>query len=668
MTIEEKCITTIRCLAIDAVEKANSGHPGAPMALAPAAFALWMNVLRYNPENPHWFDRDRFVLSNGHASMLQYAILHLTGYNISMEDIKTFRQLGSITAGHPEYGLTPGIETTTGPLGQGIMSAVGMAMAEAHLAAIFNKNQFKIVDHYTYVFCSDGDLMEGASHEAASLAGHLGLGKLIFLYDDNHITIEGNTDLTYNDDVVKRFEAYNWHVQKLENAANDVTKITEAFQQAKDVEDKPSLIILRTHIGYGSPNKQDTSGVHGSPLGDKEVALTKAFYDWPEQAFYVPDDVKNFMSSAIAKGVKEEQQWKELLKQYRVDNAELVQQFNQYLDLEIPEDLGEKLPVYKSADGDIATRTVTSHVINAIASKLPWLIGGSADLGESTQTLLKASGYFSKVAYNNRNIDWGIREHVMCAASGGMMIHGGVRPFAATYFVFSDYAKPAIRIAAIMSLPVIYVMTHDSIGLGEDGKTHQPIEQLITFRAMPNMVLMRPADANEAVSAWKVAITRKEGPTMLVLTRQKVPVFDRDLVAGAEGLSKGAYILSKEKGEQPDILLMATGSEVHLILDAQARLSQSGIDARVISMPCWEIFRQQPKAYRDAMLPPAVKQRLAVEAAAPEGWHEWVGCDGAIIAMHDFGASAPAKDLLKHFGFTVDNIVDTTIKMLSQRP
>lgn len=666
MNLQEKCITTIRCLAIDAVEKANSGHPGAPMALAPAAFALWMNVMRYNPKNPHWFNRDRFVLSNGHASMLQYAVLHLTGYAISMEDIKSFRQLGSITAGHPEHGLTPGIETTTGPLGQGIMSAVGMAMAEAHLAAIFNKSETKIVDHYTYVICSDGDFMEGASHEAASLAGHLGLGKLIFLYDDNHITIEGNTNLAYNDDVAARFEAYNWHVQKLENAANDVTAITEAFNQAKAVTDKPSLIMLRTHIGYGSPNKQDTPGVHGSPLGDKEVALTKDFYGWPHEPFYVPEEVTDFMLGAVTKGAEEEQKWNELLRDYTANEKELAQQFEQYLKQDLPRGWDKDLPVYKPAHGEVATRTVTSDFINKIAPQLPWLVGGSADLGESTQTLLKTSGYFSRIDYTDRNIDWGIREHVMCAASAGMVVHGGVRAYAATYFVFTDYAKPAIRIAAIMELPVIYVMTHDSIGLGEDGKTHQPVEQLITFRAMPNIVTIRPADANEAVVAWKVAVERKEGPTMLVLTRQKVPVFNREEVASEDGLWKGAYILSKEKGTTPDILLIATGSEVQLILTAQKELQKSGIDARVISMPCWELFREQTQAYKDEVFPPAITQRLAVEAAAPEGWHEWVGASGQIIAMRDFGASAPAKDLFKHFGFTIENVVNTALKMLSK--
>ncbi len=666
MTIEEKCIDAIRCLAIDAVEKANSGHPGAPMALAPAAFALWMKHLRYNPHNPAWFNRDRFILSNGHASMLQYAVLHLTGYAVSMDDLKQFRQLGSITAGHPEHGLTPGVETTTGPLGQGFMTAVGMALAEAHLAAVFNKDDIKLVDHYTYVFCSDGDLMEGASHEAASIAGNLGLGKLIYLYDNNHITIEGDTDLTYADNVAMRFKAYNWHVQDLGDVANDIDKISDAFQKAKEVTDKPSMIILRTHIGYGSPNKQDTSGVHGSPLGEKEVALTKEFYGWPEEPFFVPDDVKEYMGKAVAKGASQEKEWIDVLNQFKGKYPQLAELFDQYLKQELPTDWDKDIPVYKPADGDKATRSVTTDVTSAITSKLPWLIGGSADLGESTSTMMKVSGFIAKGKFENRNIAWGIREHAMCAASLGMTVHGGVRIFAATYFCFTDYAKPAIRMSAIMEQPVIYVMTHDSIGLGEDGKTHQPIEQLITFRALPNTVVIRPADANEAAYAWRAAIQRKEGPTMLVLSRQKLPIFDRDKTGAPDGVLKGAYILSKEHGDKPDVILIGTGSEVQLILAAQKPLQDAGINVRVVSMPSWELFRQQDKPYRNEILPPTAILRLAVEAAAPEGWHEWVGSEGEIIGMTSFGESAPAKDLFKHFGFTTDNIVDKVKKMVSQ--
>ena len=667
MTIEEKCIDAIRCLSIDAVEKANSGHPGAPMALAPAAFTLWMKHLRYNPRNPAWFNRDRFVLSNGHASMLQYAVLHLTGYDISMNDLESFRQLGSITAGHPEHGLTPGIETTTGPLGQGFMTAVGMAMAEAHLAACFNKKDQKIVDHYTYVFCSDGDLMEGASHEAASIAGHLGLGKLIYLYDNNHITIEGDTNLTYSDDVAMRFEAYHWHVQDLGETANDINVLSDAFRKAKEATDKPSMIILRTHIGYGSPNKQDTAEAHGSPLGDKEVTLTKEFYGWPDKPFFVPDDVYEYMHHAVEHGAQQEKDWNNGLNEYKNKYPDLANLFVQYLKQELPPDWNKDMPAYKPADGPMATRSVSPVIIDLLAPKMPWLIGGSADLGDSTQTIMKSSGYFAKGRYENRNMAWGIREHGMCAASSGMQLHGGVRPFASTYFVFTDYAKPAIRLAAIMGLPVIYVMTHDSIGLGEDGKTHQPIEQLITFRAMPDIVVIRPADANESVYAWQAAIRRKDGPTILVLTRQKLPIFDRDKVAGAEGVLKGAYVLSPGQGNQPAALLIATGSEVQLVLEAQKQLQESGINVRVVSMPSWEIFRQQPETYRDEVLPPSVRLRLAVEAASPEGWHEWVGEEGEVMGMTQFGASAPFKDLFLHFGFTVEKIMDKVKQMISSK-
>jgi transketolase len=656
MTIEEKCIDTIRCLAMDAVQKANSGHPGTPMALAPAAYTLWMDHLKYNPKNPKWFNRDRFVLSNGHSSMLQYAVLHLTGYAITLDDIKNFRQYKSITPGHPEYGMTPGIETTTGPLGQGIMTAVGMAIAETHLAAIFNKED-KIIDHHTYVFCSDGDLMEGASHEAGSVAGHLGLGKLICLYDDNHISIEGDTALTYSDDVSKRFEAYHWHVQNLGDKGNDIAAISEAFANAKAVTDKPSMIILRTHIGYGSPHKQDTAGAHGSPLGEDEIKLTKKFYGWPEdEKFLVPDDVKVNMHKAIEKGRTLEADWNELLYKFKIDQPDLSKLFDQYLNQHLPIGWDSDIPVYKPEDGVKATRSVTADVINAIAPKIPWLMGGSGDLEPSTETMIKSSGYFSKQHYENRNMAWGIREHLMCAASSGMQLHGGVRSYASTFFIFTDYARPAIRLACIMELPVIYVMTHDSIGLGEDGTTHQPIEQLASLRALHNMCLIRPADANEAAVAWRIAVERKEGPTMLVLTRQKLSVVDRNKYAKAENVRKGAYILSPEKSKA-DIILIATGSEVEIILKAQEELYKQNIDARVISMPSWELFRAQPKKYIDEVLPPATKKRIAVEAASPLGWNEWVGDEGKIIAINHFGVSAPYKEIYEHFGITVENVI-----------
>jgi transketolase len=666
MTIEEKCINAIRCLSMDAVQKANSGHPGTPMALAPSAYVLWMNHLRFNPKDPSWLNRDRFVLSNGHASMLQYAILHLTGYDISLEDLKRFRQWDSVTPGHPEYGLTPGIETTTGPLGQGIMTAVGLAMAEAHLAAIFNREQ-KIIDHYTYVFCSDGDLMEGASHEAGSLAGHLGLGKLICLYDNNHITIEGKTSLAYSDDVAERFRAYHWHVQDLGEAGNDLETISEAFEQAKKATDRPSMILLRTHIGYGSPNKQDTPEAHGSPLGEEEVKRTKAFYGWPtDKQFWVPEEVEAHMRQAVDKGARSQQQWEKTMQEYRSQHPELYDKLQQYLTQPLKEGWDGRVKTYQPSDGPMATRQVSADFLNAVADSLPWVLGGSGDLEPSTLTMIKSSGYFEKGDYQGRNIAYGIREHVMCAASSGLALHG-LRPYAATFFIFTDYARPAIRLAAIMGLPVIYVMTHDSIGLGEDGTTHQPVEHLASFRAMPHIHVIRPADMNEGNYAWRAALARKDGPTMLVLTRQKLPVLDRKQAGGAEGTLKGAYVLCEEPGEGLDMVLIGTGSEVQLVWEAQQQLHREGISARVVSMPCWELFRQQPASYRNAVLPPDCPKRLAVEAGSAEGWEEWVGDDGRVIGISRFGSSAPAKELFIHYGFTVDHVVKTAKELLGKQ-
>lgn len=665
MDINEKCIDTIRCLAMDAVQKANSGHPGTPMALAPAAFTLWMKHLHYNPKNPNWFNRDRFILSNGHASLLQYAVLYLCGYDISLEDIKNFRQWHSNTPGHPEHGLTPGIETTTGPLGQGLTNAVGMAMAEAHLASIFNRD-IVLIDHFTYVFCSDGDLMEGASHEAASLAGHLGLGKLIWLFDNNNITIEGEASLSCSDDVAKRFEGYRWHVQELTDGGNDIETISNALENAKEVKNKPSIIILKTHIGYGS-SKQDTSAAHGSPLGEEVIKETKEFYKWPDDAkFLVPDEVKAYMNTMIGKGADWEKEWNSTYKNYKAQYPELAEQFDNYLGQDLPKDWDKKVPVYSPKDGPKATREVNTDFINAIADKVPWLMGGSGDLEPSTLTLIKTSSYLSKENYHNRNIAYGIREHSMCGATSGLALHGGIRPFAATFFIFTDYARPAIRLACIMELPVIYVMTHDSIGLGEDGTTHQPIEHLASFRAMPNMCLIRPADANEASYAWRYAMRRKNGPTMLVLTRQKLPIFDRETVASAEGVMRGAYVLSPEKGAEPKVILIATGSEVQLILESQKELLEENIDARIVSMPSWEIFRKQPPAYRNSVLPPSCKLRLAVEAGATQGWEEWVGENGEVLGISIFGTSAPAKEIFKHYGFTAENIVRKVTKMVKQ--
>lgn len=658
MSLDELCITTIRTLAIDAVQKANSGHPGAPMALAPLAYVLWTKIMHYNPENPNWLNRDRFILSNGHASMLLYAMLYLTGYDLSLDDLKSFRQWESKTPGHPEFGLAPGVETTTGPLGQGFMNAIGMALAEAHLAATYNRDKYNIIDHYTYVLCGDGDFMEGASHEAASLAGHLGLGKLICLYDDNHISIEGPTDLAYSDNVKGRFESYHWHVQDLGESANDLNTLTSALKIAQEEKDKPSLIIVRSHIGYGSPNMQDSSEVHGSPLGEEEVKLTKKSYGWPEnEHFLVPQKVLSSMRESVERGRKFEHEWQKRHHDYQDAFPELAKQLEAALLAKLPQDWDKNIPDFKSSDGSLATRNVSGNVLNALAGKIPWLVGGSADLSPSTKTLIKSSGYLAKDGYENRNIAWGVREHVMCAACSGMALHGGIRPYASTFFVFTDYARPSIRLAAIMGLPVIYVMTHDSIGVGEDGPTHQPIEHLASLRAIPNLCVIRPADANEVAYAWRAAILRTDGPTMLILTRQGIPVFDRSEVSQAKGLLKGAYVLSPEKSEEPDILLLASGSEVQLILAAQKELAKEGIQARVISMPSWELFAEQPQDYREKVLPVQIKNRLAVETGVSTGWHKWVGDSGQIIALDHFGASAPYKTVLDKFGFTIENIV-----------
>ena len=665
ISIEELCINTIRTLSMDAVQKANSGHPGTPMALAPVAYILWRHFMKYNPEDPSWFNRDRFILSNGHASMLLYSILHLTGFDISLEDIKNFRQWGSKTPGHPEYRVTPGVETTTGPLGQGIMNSVGMAIAEAHLSSIYNKDGFNIIDHHTYAFCGDGDFMEGASHEAASLAGHLGLGKLIWVYDDNHISIEGPTELAYTDNVSERFESYNWHVQNLGDNANNLKLLSSAFKNAIEEKDKPSIIIIRSHIAYGAPNAHDTSEAHGSPLGEAEIKLAKKFYGWPEdEKFYVPEQVLTHMNEVVDKGKKIQSEWIEKFNEYKKLFPELAKQLEMSLKGDLPEGWDKDIPAFNPDDGAIATRDASNKILNSISKNVPWIIGGSGDLSPSTKTLIKSSGYFEKGKYENRNIAWGVRELNMCAASSGLLLHGGLIPFASTFFIFTDYARPAIRLAALMELPVIYIMTHDSIGLGEDGPTHQPVEQLASLRAMPNMCVIRPADANETAYAWRVTMTRKEGPTILVLTRQKVPIFDRTLYANAGGVLKGAYILRKEKKNKPDIILIASGSEVQLIVEAQKILIKDDIDARIVSMPSWELFKQQSNKYRDEVFPPEIKNRLAVEAGSSLGWCEFVGDEKNVIAMHSFGASAPDNELFRHFGFTVENVVSKSKEIL----
>ncbi|WP_236980023.1 transketolase [Membranihabitans maritimus] len=656
--ITNLAIDTIRTLSMDGVQKANSGHPGTPMALAPSAYILWKEIMKHNPENPNWFDRDRFILSNGHASMLIYSMLHLSGYDLSLEELKNFRQWGSKTPGHPEYGHTPGVETTTGPLGQGIGNAVGMAIAEKHLAGVFNTEKHEIVNHYTYTFCGDGDLMEGISHEAASIAGHLGLGKLICLFDDNHITIEGEAELSCTDDIAMRFESYGWETIDLGDKGNDIEAIGEALKAAKKNTEKPTLILLRTHIGYGAPELQDTSAAHGSPLGDEEIKATKKFYDWPsEEPFFIPEGVMEHMGAIKENGKKAENNWNQLLEEYKSSNPEKGKLFESYINQELPEGWDSELPSFTTEDSGPATRAINSSFLNAVADKLPWLIGGSADLEPSTKTKIKSSPYFQKNSPEGRNLAWGIRELGMTAATSGMQLHGGLRTYASTFFVFTDYARPAIRLAALMKQPVIYTMTHDSIGLGEDGPTHQPIEHLASLRAMPGLTVIRPADGNEAVAGWKVALERKDGPTMLVLTRQGLPILD-SMETAEDGVRKGAYIVSPEAEGKLDGILIGTGSEVHLLIEAQKQLSEKGTNVRVVSMPSWELFEDQSDDYKDKVLPAEVKARLAVETGSPLGWNKWVGDKGSTITIDHFGASAPYKTIFEEFGFTTENIVN----------
>ncbi len=606
------CINTIRFLAVDAVEQAKSGHPGMPMGAAPMAYVLWIRHLRHNPRDPMWPNRDRFVLSAGHGSMLLYALLHLTGYDLPMEELQCFRQWGSRTPGHPEYGLTPGVETTTGPLGQGFANAVGMAIAEQYLAAHFNRDGFPLFDHFTYVIASDGDLMEGISHEAASLAGHLGLGKLIVLYDDNDISIDGSTDLTFTEDVGARFEAYGWHVQRVDDG-NDLVAIDAALWKARAETERPSLIIVRTHIGYGSPNKQDTSAAHGAPLGPEEVRQTKRNLGWPEsKTFYVPEEVYRHMRQAVTRGQQWQAEWEALRARYREAHPAEAAELDRWLSRRLPEGWSEGLPTFEAGKA-VATRSASGAVLNVLAPRLPELIGGSADLAESNKTHPKGREAFSRDNRKGGYIHFGVREHAMAAICNGLSLHG-LRAYASTFLVFSDYLRPSLRLSALMGQPVIYVFTHDSIGLGEDGPTHQPIEHLASLRAIPHVVVLRPADATETVEAWKVALERKDGPTVLVLTRQNVPVLDRSRLAPADGVRRGAYVLKEAQGALQAILL-ASGSEVHVALAAAEQLEAEGIGARVVSMPSWELFRQQEAAYRESVLPPEVTVRVAVEAA-----------------------------------------------------
>ena len=649
-------VDTIRVLSMDGVQKANSGHPGAPMALAPVTYVLWKRIMNYNPQDPDWINRDRFILSNGHASMLIYSMLYLTGYDLSLSDLKNFRQMNSKTPGHPEHGITPGVEMTTGPLGQGVMTAVGMAMAEAHLAARFNRPGGKLIDHHTYVICSDGDLMEGASHEAASLAGHLGLGKLIFIYDDNRITIEGDTKLAFSENVEQRFLSYGWHVINIGDSANDLDKIENAINEAKRIGDKPSMVIIRTHIGYGSPNKQGSASAHGSPLGEEEVKKTKDAYGWPShEPFFVPSGVLDHMKDR--KNSNSYEEWNELKRRYESEHAKDWQVLQNSYHQDVPADWAELLPTYQVTDGPVATRAVNGAVLNSIKEKLPWLMGGSADLEPSTKTGLKDEPHFSSKNYAGRNIAWGVREMAMCAACSGMALHGGIRPYASTFFVFTDYARAAIRLAALMELPVIYVMTHDSVGLGEDGPTHQPIEHLASLRAMPGLTVIRPADANETVHAWKYAIENKSGPTLLALSRQKLPVIDPVKLGIECHLDKGAYILSPEAGDTPDAIIMATGSEIQVALEAKTQLAGRA-DVRVVSMPSWELFEMQSQEYRDEILPSSVKRRISIEAGSSMGWHRWVGEEGHILSIDQFGISAPYQEIYENLGLTSDAVVE----------
>jgi len=662
--LEVLCINTVRTLAMDAVQQADSGHPGTAMALAPLAWVLWQRHLRFDPAHPDWPDRDRFVLSCGHACMLLYAVLYLTGYDLTLEDIKQFRQWGSRTPGHSEFGLTPGVEATTGPLGQGVGNAVGMAIAEAQLAALFNRPGHAIVEHHTYFLCSDGDLMEGISHEACSLAGHLRLGKLIGIYDDNRITIDGSTDLAFSDDTARRFEGYGWHVTKVADG-NDLAALDRALEEAKRTTDRPSLVIVRTHIGFGSPHKQDTADAHGAPLGADEIKLTKQNLGWPSlEPFYVPDEALSAWRRAQARGAKLEADWRRRWDAYRAAFPDLARELERRLTGSLPDGWDADLPVFGPKDAQ-ATRAASGKVLNAIAAHLPELIGGSADLTGSNNTALKGSSDFTASDRAARYFHFGVREHGMGATLNGLCYHGGFVPFGGTFLIFSDYMRPAIRLAALSHLRPIYVFTHDSIGLGEDGPTHQPIEQLAALRAIPNMTVIRPGDPNEVTEAWRAAIRHTGGPVSLVLTRQKLAVIDRTKYAAAAGLHRGGYILAEAPSGAPRVILMGTGSELELVLGAYERLVGEGIAVRAVSMPSLELFARQPKEYRDGVLPPAVPQRVAVEAAAPQSWYRWVGERGAILGLDHFGASAPYQRLYKEFGLTVDKVVEAAREVLS---
>ena len=652
--LDQLCINTIRTLSMDGVQQANSGHPGTPMALAPVAYVLWDRFLRHNPRNPQWPNRDRFVLSAGHASMLLYSMLHLSGYDLPLEELKRFRQWGSKTPGHPEYGLTPGVETTTGPLGQGVANSVGMAIAERWLAAHFNRPGHEIVNHRVYAIAGDGCMMEGVSQEAASLAGHLKLSNLVWIYDNNHITIEGNTALAFSDDVASRFTSYHWNVLRVGDA-NDTDLLDRALRTAFKETERPSLIIVDSHIAWGAPNKQDTSAAHGEPLGDEEIRLTKERYGWPPEAkFLVPEETRAYTDRSVDRGRQAEEEWNGRLAAYRAEHPALAAEWERMQSGALPDDWDLDIPTFPADEKGVAGRDASQKVLNAIAPRVPWLIGGAADLAPSTKTRMTESGDFEAGSYEGRNFHFGIREHAMGAILNGMAL-SKVRTYGSGFLIFSDYMRAPIRLSSLMEIPVMYIFTHDSIGVGEDGPTHQPIEQLISLRAIPQLLVIRPADANEVAEAWRVMMTSSHHPIALILSRQPLPTVDRSKYAAAAGLRQGAYVLADS--DEPEVIFMGTGSELQLCVAAHEQLTAEGIKSRVVSMPCWELFERQPEGYRESVLPASVRARVAVEAGTSLGWRRYTGIDGRIIARRDFGASAPLKELLKQFGFTVENVV-----------
>lgn len=656
--VEQLSVNALRTLSIDAIEKANSGHPGLPMGAAPMAYTLWTDFMNHNPKNSKWFNRDRFVLSAGHGSALLYSLLHLSGYDVSIEDLKSFRQWGAKTPGHPEVNDTDGVEATTGPLGQGIAMAVGMAMAEAHLAALYNKEDFQVVDHYTYALISDGDIMEGISHEAASLAGHLGLGKLIALYDSNNISLDGELDKAFSENTAERFQAYNWQVLTVKDG-NNLEEIRAALKEAKANTEQPTLIEVKTIIGYGSPNKSNSSASHGAPLGEEEVKLTKENYGWDYEPFHVPQEVyADFEEKIIQNGMEKEEEWKKLLASYKEAYPELAASLEATIQGELPEGWEQSLPVFEPGKDTMATRASSGKVLNAIAKEIPTFFGGSADLASSNKTTMVDGGDFSRNDYAGRNIWFGVREHAMGAMLNGMALHGGLKVFGATFFVFNDYLRPAIRLAALMNQPVTYVFTHDSIAVGEDGPTHEPIEQLASLRAMPGISVIRPADANETAAAWRLAIESKDQPTALVLTRQNVPTLEGTSEKAYEGVKKGAYVISDSEKETPDAILIATGSEVQLAIRAQAALKKENIDVQVVSMPSFDRFEAQDETYQKEVLPPHVKSRVAIEMGSTFGWERYVGDHGRILGIDRFGASAKGEKVVEEYGFTVENVVE----------